>query len=154
MNSQISDYSAAYSGHSTSMPSNMGSGQTQQPQMNSMEGMPGGMIGMRQETAPTQQPMRPMQGVTFPGAGGSMPLSDLNQSQPISTESVEFLNGFLRTQIGNRVRVEFLVGTNTYLEKSGKLIAVGGNYIILQEAMSDDMLVCDFFTIKFITIFR
>ncbi len=107
MNTQISDYSAAYSGRSTSMPSTMGSGQPQQPQMSSMEGTPGGMIGMRQETAPTQQPMRPMQGVGFPGAGG-MPLSDLNQSQPLSTESVQFLNGFLRTQIGNRVRVEFL----------------------------------------------
>lgn len=153
MNTQISDYSAAYSGRSTSMPSAMGSGQTQQPQMDSMEGTPGGMIGMRQETAPTQQPMRSMQGVGFPGAG-SMPLSDLNQPQPLSTESVQFLNGFLRTQIGNRVRVEFLIGTNTYLEKSGKLLAVGANYIVLQQAFSDDLLVCDFFTIKFITIFR
>ncbi len=109
-----------------------------------------GMTGVRQEAAPTQ----PMQSIGFPTSGGGMPLSDLNQSQPLSTESVQFLNGFLRTQIGNRVRVEFLVGTNTYLEKSGKLLAVGANYIILQEAMSDDLLVCDFFNIKFVTIYR
>ena len=52
------------------------------------------------------------------------------------------------------MKVEFLVGAGTYLEKSGKLIAVGANFIVLQEAMSDDLLVCDFFTIKFITIYR
>lgn len=147
MNMQTSDFSAVYGGRPASMQPTMEREQQQQPSslMGSMgsSGMTG-MVGVRQETAPAQ----PMQSM------GGMPLSDLNQSQPISTESVQFLNGFLRTQIGNRVRVEFLVGTNTYLERSGKLMAVGANYIILQEAMSDDMLVCDFFNIKFVTIFR
>ena len=154
MNTQTSDFSAVYGGHpGGSMQPTMEREQQQQP--SSFMGSTGssgmaGMVGMRQETAPAQ----PMQSIGFPASGGGMPISDLNQQQPISTESVQFLNGFLRTQIGNRVRVEFLVGTNTYLEKSGKLMAVGANYIILQEAMSDDLLVCDFFNIKFVTIFR
>ncbi len=81
-------------------------------------------------------------------------ITDLSRPQPMTTESLQYLNGFLRTQIGSRIKVEFLVGTNTYLEKSGKLLAVGANFIILQEAMSDDLIVCDFFNIKFITIYR
>lgn len=81
-------------------------------------------------------------------------IMDLSQPQALTTESVQYLNGFLRTQIGNRVKVEFLVGTNTYLEKSGKLLAVGANFIVLQESMTDDLLVCDFFNIKFVTIYR
>lgn len=74
--------------------------------------------------------------------------------QAPAAQSMQYLNGFLSTQIGSRVKVEFLVGTNTYLDKSGKLLEVGANYIILQEAMTDDLLVCDFFNIKFVTIFR
>lgn len=81
-------------------------------------------------------------------------ITDLSRPQPMTTESLQYLNGFLRTQIGSRIKVEFLVGTNTYLEKSGKLLAVGANFIILQEAMTDDLIVCDFFNIKFITIYR
>lgn len=98
---------------------------------------------------------------TMPSVSGGMaqggipiPLTDLNQPAAMTLDSLQYLNGFLRTQIGNRVRVEFLVGTNTFLDKMGKLLAVGANYIIIQEAMTDDLLVCDFFNIKFITLFR
>lgn len=153
MNTQTSDFSAVYGGRPSPMQSTMEREQQQQP--SSILGSAGssgmtGMVGVRQETAPAQ----PMQNMGLPASGGGMPLSDLTQPQPISTESVQFLNGFLRTQIGNRIRVAFLIGTNTYLDRSGKLLAVGANYIILQEAMSDDLLVCDFFNIKFVTIFR
>lgn len=108
-----------------------------------------GLAGIAQSPMPAQQ-QQGMQSSSI----ASVPITDLTQPQPMTTESIQFLNGFLRTQIGKRVRVEFLVGTNTYLEKSGKLLAVGANYIILQEAMTDDLLVCDFFNIKFTTIFR
>lgn len=151
MNTQTSDFSAVYGGRPSSMQPAMEREQQQPSSLMGSSGSSGmtGMVGVRQETAPAQ----PMQSIGFPASGG-MPISDMNQQQPISTESMQFLNGFLRSQIGNRVRVEFLVGTNTYLERSGKLMAVGANYIILQEAMSDDLLVCDFFNIKFVTIFR
>lgn len=82
-----------------------------------------------------------------------VPLSDYQQ-QAMNAESMQYMNGFLRMQIGSRITAEFLIGTNTYLEKSGKLLAVGANYIVLQEAMTDDILVCDFFNIKFVTIYR
>ena len=86
-------------------------------------------------------------------AAQTMPITDTTQPAPMTVNSVEFLNGFLRTQIGRRVRVEFLVGTNTFTDKSGLLIGVGANYILLREAESDDILTCDFFNIKFVTIY-
>lgn len=85
--------------------------------------------------------------------GQLMPITDQTQPAPMTADSLEFLNGFLRTQIGRRVRVEFLIGTNTFTDKSGMLIGVGANYILLREANSDDILTCDFFNIKFVTIF-
>lgn len=165
MNGQISNYSAAYSSRSGGG-AQAGAVRPQQPMMGGTQGTSGsGMTGARQEAQPMpgiafaaagaggERQETPPQGITFPGAGMQQ-LADMNQAQPASAESLQYMNGFLRTQIGNRIRVEFLVGTNTYLEKAGKLMAVGANYIILQEAMSDDLLVCDFFNIKFVTIYR
>lgn len=88
------------------------------------------------------------------GRSQTAPITATTQPAPLTLESTEYLNGFLRTQIGQRVRVSFLIGTNSFLDKAGKLLDVGANYIILQEAMTDDLLVCDFYTIKFVTIFR
>lgn len=104
----------------------------------------------------TQQPAAGTAAVTpsTPATTGQlMPITDLTQPAPMTAESTEFLNGFLRTQIGKRVRVDFLVGTNTFLDRSGLLLAVGANYILLREASTDDLLVCDFFNIKFVTIY-
>jgi hypothetical protein len=161
MNGQTSDYSASY-GSRSGGGVQAGMGHSQQPMMSGAPGTT--IVGVRQD-AQQQMPglglsggalggarQEPMQGMTFPGA--SMPMTEINQAQPISTEGTQYMNGFLRTQIGNRISVEFLIGTNTYLTKSGKLLAVGANYIILQESLSDDLLVCDFFTIKFVTIYR
>ena len=112
----------------------------------------------------------PAQTVPAPGAGQAstaalsggqasdlsqmMPITDTTQPAPMTLASTEYLNGFLRTQVGRRVRVSFLIGTNSFLDKAGKLLDVGANYILLQEAMTDDILVCDFYTIKFVTIYR
>lgn len=143
MNSQISDFSATYGSRTSGAQQGMG----QQPLTGNLNA--GGIAGV---TSSRSSPEASQMGVSLPGAA----LTGMDQSQPlgVSSESVQYLNGFLRTQIGNRVKVEFLVGTNTYLEKSGKLMAVGANFIVLQEAMTDDLLVCDFFNIKFVTIYR
>ncbi len=52
----------------------------------------------------------------------------------------------LRTQIGRPVQVEFLVGTNNMVTRSGILLAVGANFILINEAETDDILACDFTT--------
>ena len=71
----------------------------------------------------------------------------------MTAESLQYLNGFIRTQIGRRVRVEFLIGTNTMTDRTGILVAVGANYILLNETEADDLLACDFYNIKFIKFY-
>lgn len=83
----------------------------------------------------------------------SSPITDVTQPQPMTTDSMQYLNGFLRSQVGRRVRVEFLLGTNTITDKTGTLLGVGANYVLLRLVDSDDLLVCDFYNIKFVTVF-
>lgn len=100
---------------------------------------------------------------SFPGTGTFVPnvppesfsgaITDLNQPMPMTVESLQYLNGFLRTQIGRRVRVEFLLGTNTLTDRTGTLLGVGANYILINESDSDDLLACDFYNIKFIRFY-
>jgi hypothetical protein len=88
-----------------------------------------------------------------PSAASLAPITDTSQVMPLTMESMEYLNGFLRSQIGRRVRVDFLIGTNTFMDRSGLLLGVGANYILLREASSDDIMACDFYNIKFVTFF-
>ncbi|WP_242855659.1 hypothetical protein [Ruminiclostridium josui] len=81
------------------------------------------------------------------------PITPTTEAQPMTTQSIEYMNGFLRTQIGKTVRVEFLIGTGTLIDKFGTLLAVGANYLVLRQAETDDIVVCDFFTIKFVTFY-
>lgn len=76
-----------------------------------------------------------------------------NQPMPVTVESLQYMNGFMRTQIGRKVTVEFLIGTNTLTDKTGTLLAVGANYILINEVESDDILLCDFYSIKFVTFY-
>lgn len=71
----------------------------------------------------------------------------------VTAESLQYLNGFLRTQIGKLAEIEFLIGTNTTVIKRGYLTAIGANYLILQDVNSRQMTVCDFYNIKFVTFY-
>lgn len=71
---------------------------------------------------------------------------------PATVENPLFTPGFLRTQIGRRVRVEFLIGTNNLTDRTGTLVLVGASYILLRPIDSDDLMMCDIFSIKFVTI--
>ncbi len=69
---------------------------------------------------------------------------------PETLESTLFIPGYLNTQIGKYMRIEFLIG-NGLTDRNGKLVKVGASYIILQ-AQNGDLIVCDLFSIKFVTI--
>jgi hypothetical protein len=85
--------------------------------------------------------------------GGLTPIAPFDQPIPITTENILFLNAFLKNFIGRRVTIEFLIGTNTLTDRTGTLLAVGANYIVINEVESDDVLVCDFFSIKFVKVY-
>lgn len=115
---------------------------------------------MQQPTMPFnayQQQMRPMAMNQIP-AGQPVRFTDFEQlamleNLPITSESLQYMNGFLRTQIGRRVKVEFLIGTNSFVDKEGTLLGVGVNYIIINETDTDDITVCDFYNIKFVRFY-
>lgn len=79
----------------------------------------------------------------------------LNYSEPfaVTSESIQFLNGFLRTQVGRTVEVDFLIGTDTIETKKGILLGLGANYIIMSEEGTNNLTVGDFYNIKFVKLF-
>lgn len=61
------------------------------------------------------------------------------------------INSFMRTQIGKDVVVQSIVGTDTLVEKSGVLLYVGDEYIILNEDVpGNNLLLIEIPTIRFI----
>ncbi len=64
-----------------------------------------------------------------------------------------FSQGYLQKHIGQSVRVEFLIGTDgALIDRTGILTEVGENFIVLNPFGTDDSLMCDLFSIKFVTI--
>ena len=108
-------------------------------------GMPGWQTARNQTTQQV-----PSQQVTDASLA---PITPTTQVAPISGDSLQYLNGFLRTQIGRPVKVDFLIGTNTLLDKTGILIGVGANFILLNESETDDIVACDFYNIKFVKFY-
>lgn len=82
-----------------------------------------------------------------------MPIENYNQPFPVTAESIQYLNSLMRTQIGRRVTVEVLIGSGSLISKSGYLLAVGANFILLNEIGTRDVLSCDFYAIKFVTFY-
>lgn len=77
------------------------------------------------------------------------PLLPPNISTIMNYEGLQYMNGYLRTQINKNVHVEFLVGSSNILSRKGKLVGVGLNYILLEDPVTGDVCACDFYNIKF-----
>lgn len=102
--------------------------------------------------APTTYNQRQMTPLTSFDAGAQPSLRSMT---PTTLESTYYIAGLLNSFVGSRVRVQFLLGTSAPLvDVLGTLVQVGANYILLQPLETDDLMVCDMFSIKFVTIFR
>lgn len=82
-----------------------------------------------------------------------MGIADVANPYPVTPESIQYLNGFIRTQIGRRVTIDFLVGSDNLVSKSGYLLGVAQNYILINELDTNDITTCDFYNIKFIRFY-
>ncbi|MBR5236811.1 MAG: hypothetical protein IKW06_05540 [Clostridia bacterium] len=60
----------------------------------------------------------------------------------------------LANNLGYYVTIDFLIGTTEITSKSGILYAVGNNFVTLYEPDSNQYIVCDLFSVKFVTFFR
>ncbi len=70
---------------------------------------------------------------------------------PESLTNPDFMPAYLRKQIGKWVRVDFLIGGGIE-QRVGILEEVGASYIILNVIEPATLLVCDLFSIKFVTV--
>jgi hypothetical protein len=61
--------------------------------------------------------------------------------------------GWLTTQIGKYIKIEFLIGTSMLIDREGILKEVGISFIVIQEAGTNDMLMCDIYSVKFVRVF-
>ena len=77
---------------------------------------------------------------------------NINSSTPEVLSNPIYTPGFLRTQIGKLMRIEFLIGTNNLVDRIGFLEDVGTSYILLRSFEGDSMIYADLYSIKFITI--
>lgn len=118
--------------------------------------------GMQENISSNQNAMPSTPATTFDyGATIQQPLesnlmdgiTDIQHPYPVTAESLQYLNGFLRTQIGRRVSIDFLVGSNSIVTKSGFLLGVASNYILINELDTNDLTTCDFYNIKFIRFY-
>jgi len=118
-----------------------------QPQMNQPQDM-GTSFGY--PTAPSGTPMQQM--------GGQMPVTgaapvDYDTLPTTPVLDIEYTQGYLKSQIGAKVKVEFLIGTNMLIDREGTLVDVGISYIIIRESETDDLLLCDIYSIKFVRFY-
>mgnify|MGYP003289421592 CR=1 FL=1 len=60
--------------------------------------------------------------------------------------------GFFRNFIGKLVKAEFLLGSAGMQDRIGILVDVGASYIVLRSVQDNNLLYCDIFSIKFLTI--
>lgn len=140
---------------------------TYKPQPNNAVTMPPagnqyfGQTALGTQTAPATSYSAPMAmqqpAVQAAPMAGAMPAGQMQagaQMVPQTVSNPYFLAGYLQRNIGRTVRVEFMLGTNGALtDRSGQLMEVGASYIVLRDVFSGVQVVCDLYSIKFVTIF-
>lgn len=85
------------------------------------------------------------------------PIPDIGLERPTGPPvmvNANYLQGYLKTILGRFVRVDFLIGTGTFVDKEGTLVDVGIDYITLREAQTDNLVICDLYSIKFVSVIQ
>ena len=82
------------------------------------------------------------------------PSSNFDQAPVVPTDlGTGYTQGYLKTQIGKRMRITFLLGTNQIQDRQGTLEEVGISYIIIKDLDAPTSTLCDIYSIKFVTIY-
>lgn len=71
--------------------------------------------------------------------------------RPETMTNTDFLPAYLRQFIGRWVRCEFFIG-DTIEQRVGVLYDVGASYIIIDVIEPQTLVVCDIFSLRFVTI--
>ena len=104
------------------------------------------MLGdSRQIPMPQAPPQVPDDNQGFEMAPGS-------PASPI-VNNVLYNQGWLTTQIGKYMKIEFLIGSNMFIDREGILREVGISYVVIEETGTNDIVMCDIYSIKFVRVF-
>ncbi len=98
-----------------------------------------------------EQDTRVVEGPT-PGLGTGGPDFVIEPGPPVQ-DDVNYTQGYLKTKIGQYAKIEFLIGTNLFIDKEGVLKDVGISYVVIEEAGTGNDLMADIYSIKFVTFF-
>lgn len=71
---------------------------------------------------------------------------------PKESDNSQYLQEYLKSMIARFVKIDFLLGNDVIISKEGILKEVGTDYIVLEMIQSNDLLVCDIYSIKFVQI--
>lgn len=74
------------------------------------------------------------------------------EGPPRITE-IYYTPGYLTTLIGKFIRAEFIIGTNTLVDRSGVLVNVGVNFFVLRDTNFNNNIMCDLYSVKFVTVY-
>jgi hypothetical protein len=77
--------------------------------------------------------------------------SPISVQGPPTVMDAGYIPAYLKSQIGKRVRAEFSVGGNLYTDRTGILREVGFSYLVLEDLISHAMIMCDLYSLKFLT---
>jgi len=94
-----------------------------------------------------QQPIKTMPQVHADQQNLEIPPTTLIINNPLYNQ------GWLKTQIGKYIKVGFLIGTNTFQDRTGILQEVGISFIVLKDVNTNDLTMCDIYSIKFVTVY-
>jgi tetrahydromethanopterin S-methyltransferase subunit F len=78
---------------------------------------------------------------------------DTSEMEP-TINDINYTQGYLRTLIGKRVRITFLIGTGILTDRVGFIESVGVSYIIIRQEGTTVRILCDIYSIKFVDIFE
>lgn len=88
----------------------------------------------------------------------AMELANMQTSnRPDSSPDPEDQDSFaeiLQANIGAYVLIQFLIGSTSIIEKEGYLYASGINFVTIYEPLDDRYVVCDLYSVKFVTIYN
>ncbi len=74
-----------------------------------------------------------------------------NQQGPPPVMDRLYIPGYLSEHIGQNVRAEFIIGTNQFVDKAGKIVEVGVNFFVLEDLFTRAHIMCDLYSVKFVT---
>ena len=109
------------------------------------------MGGQRQPGRPGMETPTPMQ---HPDPSPDEPIEQV--LNPQSNEDVLYgsLQETLADNIGYYVEIDFLIGTSNIVTRGGILYAVGVNYVTLYQDLEDRYVMCDLYSVKFVTFYN